>query len=166
MPGTDDKQSAKKIKIESKLEQGHEFKQELAQLKEQLVAKDAAHKRAVADYINLQNRSEDQGRKRLQMGVAQFIAGLLEPVKNLELAYQHSQDQVMGLVMKQIKQVLEQEGVKEIGKVGEEYNADTMEVVETKEGDQGKVLEVLEKGYILDWIVIKPARVIVGRAQP
>jgi molecular chaperone GrpE len=159
MPGTGDKQSAKKIKIEPKHEQ------ELAQLKEQLAEKDAAHRRALADYINLQNRSEDQSKKRVQMGVAQFVAGLLEPLKNVEMAYQHSQDQVMGLVMKQIKQVLEQEGVKEIGKVGEEYNADTMEVVETKEGEQGKVLEVLEKGYIFDWIVIKPARVVVGRAQ-
>ena len=139
--------------------------QQIIDLQKQFSDKDALYKRALADYINLEKRVEDQARKRIQLAVATFIGQLLEPLHNLELQFEHTKDSVTGVIVKQMQQTFELAGVKEIGHEGDEFTSKTMEAVEMTEGPAGKVIKVLEKGYILDWVVIKPARVIVGKAK-
>ncbi len=146
----------------------HEMKilhQHIADLQKQLADKDALHKRALADYINLEKRVEDQARRRIQLAVATFIGQLLEPLKNLELQFEHTKDAVVGVILKQMKQTFDLAGVKEVGREGDDFTSQTMEAIEMTEGQAGKVVKVLEKGYVLDWVVIKPARVIVGKAK-
>ncbi len=141
------------------------FHQQIADLQKQLDDKDGVYKRALADYINLEKRVDDQARKRIQLAVATFIGQLLEPLSNLELQFEHTKDSVIGVILKQMKQAFEQAGVKEVGHEGDEFTSQTMEAIEMTEGPVGKVIKVLEKGYVLDWVVIKPARVIVGKVK-
>ena len=60
--------------------------------------------------------------------------------------------------------VLENEGVKEIApKVGDKFSPDTMNAVETKEGEEENiVLDVHVKGYKLHDRLIRPANVTVS----
>lgn len=139
--------------------------QHIADLQKQLLDKDALYKRALADYVNLEKRVEDQARRRIQLAVATFIGQLLEPLKNLELQFEHTKDAVAEVILKQMKQTFEQAGIKEIGHEGDDFTSQTMEAIEMAEGPAGKVIKVLEKGYVLDWVVIKPARVVVGKAK-
>lgn len=137
--------------------------QHIADLQKQLADKDAKYKRALADYINLEKRVEDQAKRRIQIAVATFIGQLLEPLHNLELQFKHTKDGVVGVILKQMKQTFDQAGVKEVGREGDDFTSQTMEAIEMAEGSAGKVIKVLEKGYVLDWVVIKPARVVVGK---
>ena len=61
------------------------------------------------------------------------------------------------------KDILSGFGVIEIESLGKEFNADIMEAIDTKEGEQNKVLKVHKKGYMLIDKVLRPAQVIVGR---
>jgi nucleoside-diphosphate kinase len=56
----------------------------------------------------------------------------------------------------------ESQGLKEIEVLGKDFDAASMEAVDTKEGELNKVLEVLQSGYELNGMVIRPAKVIVG----
>lgn len=139
--------------------------QHITDLQKQLLDKDALYKRALADYVNLEKRVEDQARRRIQLAVATFIGQLLEPLKNLELQVEHTKDGVAEVILKQMKQTFEQAGIKEVGHEGDDFTSQTMEAIEMAEGPAGKVIKVLEKGYVLDWVVIKPARVVVGKTK-
>lgn len=139
--------------------------QEIEALKKLVQEKDDANKRALADYINLQKRTEEDRKKLAKIIIATFASQLLEPLRNLELQFDHAKDPVIGLVIKQIKQTFEQEGIVEVGNVGDEYSAESMEVVETIDGEKNKVIRVVQKGYVLDGFVLQPAKVVVGRTE-
>ena len=47
---------------------------------------------------------------------------------------------------------------------GEAFDPDWHEAMMTRPGEEGQVLEVLEKGYRLNGQVLRPARVVVGAA--
>ena len=67
------------------------------------------------------------------------------------------------MCIKKFKDILRGFGVIEIESLGKDFNADTMEAIDTKEGEQNKVLKVHKKGYMLIDKVLRPAQVIVGR---
>jgi len=61
--------------------------------------------------------------------------------------------------------VLRRAGVESYSPEGESFDPEWHEAMLTRPGDAGQVLEVLEKGYRLDGLVIRPARVVVGAAD-
>ena len=70
------------------------------------------------------------------------------------------------LIYNKFKEVLNQQGVKEIDALNQEFNTDVHEAI-TKvtapdENSKGKVLDVVQKGYYLNEKVIRFAKVIVG----
>jgi molecular chaperone GrpE len=72
----------------------------------------------------------------------------------------------MNLIYGRFKDFLQQNGVKEIEAMNQEFNTDVHEAV-TKipaadEGQKGKVVDVIEKGYFLHDKVIRYSKVIVG----
>jgi molecular chaperone GrpE len=53
-------------------------------------------------------------------------------------------------------------GVKEIDAQEKDFDPTVMDAIEMTEGDKNKVIEVLQKGYLLNERLIRPARVKVG----
>ena len=67
-------------------------------------------------------------------------------------------------IKERIKKILEKEGVEEIEKK-EKFLPELHEAVEWAEGEEGKILEVFEKGYFLDKKLLRPAKVKVGKGK-
>lgn len=138
----------------------------------------AGWQRERADFINYKKDEE----KRLQdIGLFQkgrIILEFLTILDNLEKAEKEfkkkfldssekSEDLIQwakGIleIKNQIKKILERENVKEIDTKGS-FNPDLHEAIETVEGDEGKIVEVVQKGYLIEENLLRPAMVKVGK---
>ncbi len=148
--------------------------EDLEKLQEQVNQLDAQLKRAVADYQNLEKRISE-GRSELTNFVgAELIKRLLPVLDHLEQVVDgsrsilsersESKDWFRGveLVVKEFKQVLASEGLDEI-EAGGQFDPALHEAVDTRDGEDNTILEVVRKGYNLNGKVLRPAQVVVGR---
>ena len=121
-------------------------------------------KRALADYQNLQKRSEREKIAFAQYSNSVLIARLLTIVDYLERVQTYLKDNGLELAIKEFKRLLEEEGLREIEVLGKDFNPLEMEAVEAVGGEEGtgKVMEVMSKGYRLKDKIIRPAKVKVG----
>lgn len=120
-------------------------------------------KRAVADYRNLERRTQEE-----QIAFAAFanqvlMRELLPVLDALEAADEHLKDDGLGLAVKKMKDVLKDFNVTEIEVKEKLFDAGTMEAVEMVPGEENKVLAVTQKGYMISDRVLRPARVKVGK---
>lgn len=144
-------------------------------------------RRALADYQNLEKRVAE-GRSELTNFVGgELIKKLLPVLDHLDQALagvsegERESGWVKGveLAVKEFKQVLAQEGLEEIvidpgssfdktqdKSPGTRFDPALHEAVDTREGDDNKILEVARKGYMLNGKVLRPAQVVVGKSQP
>lgn len=119
--------------------------------------------RALADYQNLAKRVEREKELFVKFANSILILRMLPVLDNLERAQEHLKDEGVDLVIKQFKEALSSEGVNEVEGVGAEFNPEIHEAIAHGEGDEGKVIEVFEKGYKLGDKIIRPAKVRVGK---
>ena len=155
------------------------LQQELDQLRADFERANDQLKRAVADYHNLEKRIAE-GRSELgRWATSELIAKVLPVVDHLEkaLAGANEQERESGwlkgveIAVKQLQQVLKEEGLDEIaidpvsehGTGGTRFDPALHEAVDTREGEDNHILEVVEKGYNLNGKVLRPAKVVVGR---
>lgn len=123
------------------------------------------YKRALADYQNLERQVRQDQQRFARVATQMFVEQMLIPFDHLLMAAKHLNDKGLGLVIAQFKQLFESQGLKEIESLGKEFDAQTMEAIETREGEENKVLEVAQPGYELNGIVIRPAKVVVGKGK-
>lgn len=152
------------------LEEFEAMQTELQTLKEQLESVDAKFKRALADYQNLEKRIAD-GRSELSTwATSELLKKLLLVLNYYDQALSGVSDEeresgwFKGVEMAtvQFRNVLKEEGLEEIDTNGD-FDHELHEAVDTSEGEDGKILKVLEKGYKLHGKVLKPSRVVVGK---
>ena len=122
-------------------------------------------KRALADYQNLEKRTEEAKRDWILSANRSLIEELLGVLDNLLLAQKHIQDAGLDLSVRKFLDVLAQEGVGKIQTENAEFDPNTMECVLVKAGEENKVLEEVRFGFIINDRVIRPAQVVVGRQQ-
>ncbi len=141
------------------------------QLEQRVLDLENQLKRAVADYQNLEKRVSE-GRSELTSFIgAELIRRLLPVLDHLEQALSGVSDQEkqsgwfkgVELAAKEFNQVLESEGLGQIAADGQ-FDPNLHEAVDTREGEDNKILEVVRKGYNLNGKVIRPAQVVVGRS--
>ena len=93
-----------------------------------------------------------------------YMSGLsnevLDTIENPEMLIKGSKDDL--IAVKEFKQVLASEGLGEIAADGQ-FDPSLHEAVDTREGDDNMILEVVRKGYNLNNKVLRPAGVVVGR---
>lgn len=126
--------------------------------------------RLAADFQNFRRRVEKEKGDIYAYANERLIAELLSVVDNFDraLSVESSDKNLqngMELVLKQLTDVLVQNGLEEIVAVGSEFDpnfhhAVIMEKVDT--GSSGHVVQVLQKGYLLNKKVIRPAMVKVA----
>ena len=140
------------------------------ELEEKVNQLDTQLKRAVADYQNLERRISE-GRSELSSWVsAELIKNLLPVLDHLELALAGATEgerqsgwfRGVELAVKELNQVLESEGLGQIAADGQ-FDPSLHEAVDTREGDDNMILEVVRKGYNLNGKALRPAQVVVGR---
>ena len=120
------------------------------------------YRRALADYQNLQRRTQEEKREWARLSNKEMILKFLPILDTLMLAEKHTQDKNFVLTVQQFLSALEQEGVTRIKTIGEEFNPHTMEAVSTGDGETGRVVEEMRAGYMLYDSVLRPAQVVVG----
>ena len=130
-------------------------------------------KRQQADYENYRKRTLKEHLEHIKRANKDLIEKLLPVIDNFEIALEagkklekEGDDFFKGIKMiyENLMELLKKENVKVINPEGEEFNPETCEaaVTESVEGtDEGNILEVLRKGYMIDNFLIRPAVVKV-----
>jgi molecular chaperone GrpE len=132
----------------------------------------AMWKRAQADFINYKRRTEAERQEFNSFANATLVQAILPVLDDLERALDHipqeyaDTDWVKGvrLVERKFKTVLEGQGVKPILSLGMQFDPNYHEAFRQEEGPEGVVLGELQKGYMLNDKLLRPARVVVGKA--
>jgi molecular chaperone GrpE len=129
----------------------------------------ALAQRIQADVENYRKRAAREAAQAGERAKANLIRELLPVLDNLERAIasagddeQHLADGVR-MVHAQLVAALEREGIQSFDPVGEEFDPECHEALSTREdGESGRILDVVEKGYRLNTTVLRPARVVVS----
>ncbi|HUV05863.1 MAG TPA: nucleotide exchange factor GrpE [Armatimonadota bacterium] len=130
--------------------------------------------RAVADFDNYRRRVRAELEQARQFGIEDFIIRLLPVLDNFERAIKTAEemndfDALHGgvvLILRQLRDVLEKEGVRPIETEGQQFDPTKHEAVmrvETDEYPDNAIIEEFQKGYMLGDKVIKPSMVKVAR---
>lgn len=130
--------------------------------------------RAQADFINYKRRTEEERQDFSRYAAAQTFLSLLPVLDDLELALDAGpsaeggqQDWLEGIRMVQRKfaTILEGQGIKPIQAVGQPFDPNLHEALRQAPGEDGMVVDVFRKGYMMHDRVLRPAQVIVGNGE-
>lgn len=154
----------------------------IAELERQLATeRDAATgymqkwQRAVADFTNFKRRAQQEQEQRDQLFAAQALAPVLHALDSFERAFATLPDSLRGytwiegvaLVDYQLRRALEAQGITEVAaELGEALDPTRHQAVGEVETDQqleGHIAVVLQKGYQISSLLIRPALVQVAR---
>lgn len=128
--------------------------------------------RKSADFDNLKRRTEKDKTEYFRYALAEAFADLLGVVDNFERALVHRADATgedfhagIDMISRQLADTLRKYGVVELPAQGLPFDPNVHEAVvreETESASPGTVLEVLQKGYLLNDRLLRPARVKVA----
>jgi molecular chaperone GrpE len=128
--------------------------------------------RVQADFDNFRKRTLQEREEWAKYCSMRMAASLLPVLDNFEWALQAEGDDLnkflegMKLIYRQLKDVLEKEGVRPMEAVGKEFDPNLHEAVmqePNREHPDNTVIEELRKGYLLADRVIRPAIVKVTK---
>ena len=127
--------------------------------------------RTQADFENFRKRSEQERIEQASFANAGLICELLPVIDDLERALENIPDnsadvtwgEGMKLIHRKLQAVLQAVGLTEIEAEGENFDPHLHEAMLHGDGEEGKVVEVLQKGYKLHERVIRPSKVKVGK---
>jgi molecular chaperone GrpE len=132
-------------------------------------------KRLQAEFENFRKRSEREWSERTIFAGERVIAELLPVLDTFDKALQNTKDGVdakalrSGLtgIHKQLMTALQREGLREIKTDGklDPFKHEALMREEAEDGDDGKILEVFQKGYMLGPRVIRTAKVKVSKKK-
>jgi molecular chaperone GrpE len=124
----------------------------------------ASWQRAAADYQNLKRRVEQEREEFARLGNASLIINLLPLLDDMERALENVDARLAGLrlIYRKFQALLEMSGVSEIQADGQQFDPNLHEAVMYGDGEEGKVINVVQKGYTLNGRVLRPTMVVVG----
>lgn len=121
--------------------------------------------RAQADFVNLRKRDEEAKGEFLKFANAGLMTELIPVLDSFTLAEAHPGADLLPL-HKQLIKILKSNGLEESNPLGEKFDPNFHEaigMIKTDKPDEDhKILEVLQKGYIMNGKSLRPAKVKVG----
>ncbi|MDO4430947.1 MAG: nucleotide exchange factor GrpE [Lonepinella koalarum] len=146
-----------------------------AQLAESVKKEQEAMLRARAEVENIRRRTEQDIEKAHKFALEKFSKDILNTIDNLERALGTStnvEDEVVkalfdgvDLTLKELLSTVARFGVEPVGAVGETFNPEQHQAISMQpvEGfTTNQITAVLQKGYLLNGRVIRPAMVMVA----
>ncbi|PKQ27959.1 MAG: nucleotide exchange factor GrpE [Candidatus Anoxymicrobium japonicum] len=153
-------------------EKMHSLNAEVEELADQNALLLDTLKRLKADFENYRKRMLKEQTRILETAEGELVKKLLPAIDNLERALESSLvDGASGLgdgvamVREQMLDVLLKEGLEIIDPQGEPFDPEhheAMMVVETTECPEDTVIDVVQKGYRFNGVLLRPARVRVS----
>lgn len=143
-----------------------ELEQSLADAKDQAL-------RTAAEAQNVRRRAEQESDKARKFALEKFVKELLPVVDSLEKALEamgedatevHREGVAMTLKMQQ--DVLEKFGVEQVDPHGEPFDPqvhEAMTMVPNPDMEPNTVMDVIQKGYVLNGRLARPAMVVVSK---
>ncbi|MDU1176541.1 MAG: nucleotide exchange factor GrpE [Peptoniphilus harei] len=127
--------------------------------------------RLQADFSNYKRRTEAQKSEYVELGVKKIANDLLPVIDNFERALDSIKDKdstYEGILMikNQLTDVLAKDGIVEMEALGQEFDPMYHHAVLTEDSDEydsGYVIEVLQKGYLINEKTLIPAMVKVSQ---
>ena len=149
------------------------LKQALAEEKAKAEANLANWQRSQADFINYKRRSEQEKEEISKFANSVLMLSLLPILDDLERAFDSIPPHLakltwvdgIRLIERKLQASLEAQGLSPIKAVGEPFDPKLHEATMHRKGEEGIVIEELQKGYKLHDRVIRPAMVIVGNGE-
>ena len=127
---------------------------------------------ARAEIANVRTRALRERADLIRYSSSQLGLRMLDVLRNLELAIESSKDSLdstlegVRLTAESMRSALSSEGIVEIDVEGEAFDPSRMEAIAAipaPEGvDSGRVLQVIETGYMIHDRILKPAKVVVS----
>ena len=148
----------------------------IAELEAELEQARAGHARAVADYQNLRRRSNEERGEQARLTMKTLVLNYIPVLDDLNRALDSVDDHAelsdhpwvegVRIVQRKFASILEAAGARAIeAVVGSPFNPELHEAVAHQPGPLNEVIAVIQSGYTLDGIVIRPAMVVVGNGE-
>ena len=124
--------------------------------------------RAQADFVNLRKQDEESKNEFLKFAGAGIINQLIPVLDSFSLAIEHGNKDAEA-IYNQLFTILKSIGLEESNPMGEMFDPNKHEAIGStkveKQEEDHKILEVLQKGYILNGRVLRPAKVKIGQFE-
>lgn len=129
----------------------------------------------MAEFDNFRKRTLREKSELIKNAAESAFKGLLPIVDDFERALKASEGaedapairEGMELIYKKLKKYMEQNGVKEMDPAATEFDSDRHEAISAvpvpDEEQKGKILDTVEKGYMINDKVLRHAKVVVGQ---
>ena len=158
-------------KKKDRLEDLKEKLKECQKLKDEYLA---GWQSARADFLNYKKEAMERISEILEYGKEEFILKILpvldsfdRAIKEVRSMESEEKELVKGFlqIKKQLKNFLQDQGLKEIECEDKKFNPNFHEVIEEVESskESGTIIEEVEKGYKLHGKVIRPTRVKIAK---
>jgi molecular chaperone GrpE len=127
-------------------------------------------RRTKADFENFRKRVAADVQAAQARGKAEMARGVIDAVDNLERALEAAGDDEgltsgVEMVLSGLRETLSRNGIEAVDPKGDKFDPTKHEALSTQPVDgteSGIVVEVMQKGYVLDDQLIRPARVVVS----
>ena len=148
---------------------------ELTELKQQLGETKDKYLRMYAEFDNYKRRSIKERSDNMKRAAQDTMAAILPVLDDFDRAKANAEkseetaevfNQGVGLIVQKLHNILKGKGLDVMETTGEAFDADQHEAVaELPMGDEmkGKIIDTAEKGYTLNGIIIRHAKVVVGK---
>ncbi|MDR2320983.1 nucleotide exchange factor GrpE [Microbacterium sp. NPDC089698] len=172
--GADDVQDAEELTVDDILNIAQNDDALAEDAAEDAALHDAEHtllvdlKRLQAEYANYRRRTEEQRGIEIQRAKGEAAKGLLPVLDDLDRAAAHGDLQEgtpFAAIADKVRSVVERLGVVSYGEKGEEFDPQQHEAIfqqPTPGVEKAVVLEVVEVGYRLGDVELRPAKVVVA----
>jgi molecular chaperone GrpE len=126
----------------------------------------------VAEFDTFRRRTSKERLEMMQTAGKEVITSLLEVLDDadraeIELKKNNKEDEGVKLVFHKLRSLLQSRGLKAMEAKGKEFNVDMHEAITEipapTEEMKGKVVDEIEKGYLLNDKIIRFAKVVVGK---
>ncbi|MGB0840488.1 MAG: nucleotide exchange factor GrpE [Chitinophagales bacterium] len=166
------------VKVEVKQEEAPsepDPKEIIAQLEKNNHELQDKYRRLYADFANLRKRTAKEKLELIKTASKKVITELLPVVDDFERAFKANEaagtpsgNEAEGfqLIYNKIKNILSNQGLKPMESIGQAFDPDLhAALTEIPAGDdmKGKVVDEIEKGYYLNNVIIRHAKVVVGK---
>ncbi len=164
----DSKPKSKKKAKKSKDDEIEELRYKLAEVNDKYL-------RLFSDFDNYRKRSNAEKLEIIKTASRDVIEGLLPVVDDFDRALQAfgeqevDKDTIHGveLIQSKLFNLLKKQGLEPMDSMGKDFNTDyhdaLTQIPAPSEDLKGKVVDVIEKGYLLNGTIIRHAKVVVGQ---
>ena len=159
--------------LEAELNDLEALKKALSEEKEKAETHLTNWQRTQADFVNFKKRTEQEKADNAKFAKSSLVVSLLPVLDDLERALDNVTPKMtertwvegIELIYRKLLGVLEGQGLSKIEAEGKDFDPNFHQAVLHEEGEEGKVVEEFQKGYMLHDRLLRPAMVKVGKKK-